>query len=63
MATKESSKNSLYFVFTRVYLKSELGDHHFLLLESDKNARIKRSAMFKKFLCSRLIATLTSEKF
>ena len=42
MATKEPSKNSLYFVCKRIYLKKELRDPHFLLLD-----RLKISAKFK----------------
>ena len=35
MVTKEPFKSTLYFVFKRLYIKNELGDPHFLLLESD----------------------------
>ena len=47
MATKKQSKNTLYFVFKRVYLKNELGDPYLLLLVSDLHAKIKLSAKFK----------------
>ena len=63
MAAKEPSENSLYFVFKRIYLKNELSGPHFLLLESDKHARIKLSAKFEKIIWSRFIATFTIEKF
>ena len=35
MATKEPSKNVLYFVFKRLYLKNQVNDLHFLLMKSD----------------------------
>ena len=59
---KVPSKNSLYFVFKCIYLKNELGDPHFSLLESDQHARIKLSAKLKNTLWGRFMATITIEK-
>ena len=53
----------LYFIFKREYLKNELGDSHFLLLESNWHDKTKLIAKFKKILCSRFIATFTIGKF
>ena len=53
MATKESFKNALYFVYLSLYLKNELRDHHFLLLKSDYQAKTK-----KKIIRSGFRATL-----
>ena len=58
MATEEPSKNALYFVCKRLYLKNELGDPHFLLLKSDKQAKTKLTAKFEKTYWGGFRATL-----
>ena len=51
MATKEPSKDALYSVFKRLYVKNELGDPHFLLLKSDWQAKAKLYAkLIKNYL-------------
>ena len=52
MATREASKNALYFAFKCLYLKNELGDHQFVLLESDWQGMITLSEKFQKILSS-----------
>ena len=52
-------KNTLYYVFSCLYLKNELGDPHFLFLKSNQKGKMKVSAKFKKILCSGFSATLT----
>ena len=48
MATGKPCKNTLYCGFSCPYLKNELGDLNFLLLQSDKQAKMKLSAKFTK---------------
>ena len=48
MATEEPSKNGLYFVFKRLYLKNELCDPRFILLKSDNQVKTKLFGKFKK---------------
>ena len=48
METNEPPKNTLYNIFKRVYLKNELDDSQFLLLERNWHAKTKLIAKFKK---------------
>ena len=48
MESNEPPKNTLYIIFKRVYLKNELGDSHFLLLEINWHPKTKLIAKFKK---------------
>ena len=43
-------KNTLYFVFSGLYLKNELIDPHFLFLKSNQKGKIKLCAKLKKIL-------------
>ena len=58
MVTGEPCKNTLYFRFSYLYLKNELGDPNFSLQKSDQQAKMKLSAKFKKNLWSGFRATL-----
>ena len=58
MVTRKPCKNALCFGPSWWYLKKELGDPHFLMLESDQQTKIKLSAKFQKILWSRFRATL-----
>ena len=50
MVTRKPCKNALCFGPSWWYLKKELGDPHFLMLESDQQTKIKLSAKFQKIL-------------
>ena len=58
MATGTTCKNTLYFGLSWSYLKNELGDPHFLMLESDQQTKIKLSEKFQNILWSGFRATL-----
>ena len=47
MATGKPCRNTVYFGFSRSYLKNELGDPNLLLHKSDQQAKMKLSVKFK----------------
>ena len=59
---RKPCKNTIYFNFSRSYLKKELGNRHFLFLKCDQHARMKLSAKLKN-LRHKLKATLNKWNF
>ena len=62
MATENPLENTLYFGFSCSKLKNEVGDPHFLLLESNQHVAFKLFVNLKKILGSRFRATLIFQK-
>ena len=63
METGNPCRNTLYFGFSCLYLKNELGEPHFLLHKGDQQTKMKLSAKFKKILWNGFRATLNFQLF